>query len=79
MVSGTTSGFGRNQIYLKLKLGTPQFMPGIKNLNLNFFELAKKKKYFEIFEIFLLKFFHLKFKKKSNYKLTCRYQIGVRY
>jgi hypothetical protein len=29
--------FGRNQIYLKLKLGALQFMPGIKNLNLNFF------------------------------------------
>jgi hypothetical protein len=28
--------FGRNQIYLKLKLGAPQFMPGIKNLNLIF-------------------------------------------
>jgi hypothetical protein len=26
--------FGRNQIYLKLKLETLQFMPGIKNLNL---------------------------------------------
>jgi hypothetical protein len=25
--------FGRNQIYLKLKLGARQFMPGIKNLN----------------------------------------------
>jgi hypothetical protein len=32
--------FGWNQIYLKLKLGALQFMPGIKNLNLNlnFFE-----------------------------------------
>jgi hypothetical protein len=29
--------FGRNQIYLKLKLGALQFMPGIKNLNLIFF------------------------------------------
>jgi hypothetical protein len=29
--------FGRNQIYLKLKLGAMQFMPGIKNLNLIFF------------------------------------------
>jgi hypothetical protein len=29
--------FGRNQIYLKLKLGALQFMRGIKNLNLNFF------------------------------------------
>jgi hypothetical protein len=28
--------FGRNQIYLKLKLGAPQFMPGITNLNLIF-------------------------------------------
>jgi hypothetical protein len=28
--------FGRNQIYLKLKLGALQFMPGIKNLNLIF-------------------------------------------
>jgi hypothetical protein len=28
--------FGRNQRYLKLKLGAPQFMPGIKNLNLIF-------------------------------------------
>jgi hypothetical protein len=28
--------FGRNQIYLKLKLGARQFMPGIKNLNLIF-------------------------------------------
>jgi hypothetical protein len=28
--------FARNQIYLKLKLGAPQFMPTIKNLNLNF-------------------------------------------
>jgi hypothetical protein len=44
--------FGRNQIYLKLKLGAPQFMPGIKNLNLicvkKFFEfqteVAKIKK-----------------------------------
>jgi hypothetical protein len=27
--------FGRNQICLKLKLGALQFMPGIKNLNLN--------------------------------------------
>jgi hypothetical protein len=25
--------FGRNQIYLKLKLGAPQFMPSIKNLS----------------------------------------------
>jgi hypothetical protein len=32
--------FGRNQIYLKLKLGARQFMPGIKNWN--FFELKKK-------------------------------------
>jgi hypothetical protein len=37
MVSGTTR-FGRNQIYLKLMLGARQFMPGIKNLNLIFFE-----------------------------------------
>jgi hypothetical protein len=40
MVSGTTSGLvgtSRNQIYLKLNLGATQFMPGIKNLNLNFF------------------------------------------
>jgi hypothetical protein len=29
--------FGRNQIYLTLKLGALQFMPGIKNLNLIFF------------------------------------------
>jgi hypothetical protein len=29
--------FGRNQIYLKLKLGATQFMPGIKNLNMIFF------------------------------------------
>jgi hypothetical protein len=29
--------FGRNQICLKLKLGALQFMPEIKNLNLNFF------------------------------------------
>jgi hypothetical protein len=29
--------FGRNQIYLKLKLGACQCMPSIKNLNLNFF------------------------------------------
>jgi hypothetical protein len=28
--------FGLNQIYLKLKLGAPQFMPGIKNLILIF-------------------------------------------
>jgi hypothetical protein len=28
--------FGRNQIYLKLKLGARQFMPGIKNLILIF-------------------------------------------
>jgi hypothetical protein len=44
--------FGRNQIYLNLKLGALQFMPGIKNLNLIFFdfffefqtEVAKIKK-----------------------------------
>jgi hypothetical protein len=30
-------GIGRNQIYLKLKLAALQFMPGIKNFNLNFF------------------------------------------
>jgi hypothetical protein len=45
--------FGRNQIYLKLKLRALQFMPGIKNLNLIFFykkkfefqtEVAKIKK-----------------------------------
>jgi hypothetical protein len=30
--------FGRNQIYLKLKLGALQFMPGIKNLILIFFD-----------------------------------------
>jgi hypothetical protein len=29
--------FGRNQINLKLKLGAPHFMHGIKNLNLIFF------------------------------------------
>jgi hypothetical protein len=29
--------FGRNQIYLKLKLGALQFMAGIKNLILIFF------------------------------------------
>jgi hypothetical protein len=44
--------FGRNQIYIKLKLVAPQFMPGIKNLNLIFVyiffefqtEVAKIKK-----------------------------------
>jgi catenin alpha len=44
--------FDRNQIYLKLKLGALQFMPGISNLNLIFLgiffefqtEVAKKKK-----------------------------------
>jgi hypothetical protein len=44
MVSGTTSGFGLNQIYLKLKLGARQFMPGIKNLILIFFFNFKQKK-----------------------------------
>jgi hypothetical protein len=37
MVSGTNSGFGRNQIYLKLKFETWEFMPGIKNMNMKFF------------------------------------------
>jgi hypothetical protein len=40
--------FGRNQIYLKLKLGAMQFMPGIKNLNLKFFDIFlnfKRKKF----------------------------------
>jgi hypothetical protein len=37
MVSGTTSGLVGTKICLKLKLGALQFMPGIKNLNLNFF------------------------------------------
>jgi hypothetical protein len=36
-VFGDNQWFGRNQIYLKLKLGATQFMPGIKNLNLIFF------------------------------------------
>jgi hypothetical protein len=41
--------FGRNQIYLKLKLGARQFMPGIKNLNLIFFDffLNFKRKNFK--------------------------------
>jgi hypothetical protein len=50
--------FGRNQIYLKLKLGALQFMPGIKNLNLIFFEFQT--------EVAKKKFFHLKFKKNSK-------------
>jgi hypothetical protein len=37
--------FGRNQIYLKLKLGAPQFIPGIKNLNLNLIKKCKKKNF----------------------------------
>jgi hypothetical protein len=40
-VSETTSGFGRNQIYLKLKLETLQFLPGIKNLILIFYNTKK--------------------------------------
>jgi hypothetical protein len=41
--------FGRNQIYLKLKLETLQFMPGIKNLNLKIIIL-----FFLIGQVFFL-------------------------
>jgi hypothetical protein len=39
--------FGRNQIYLKLKLGARQCMPGIKNLNLIFFLIFFKQKIYK--------------------------------
>jgi hypothetical protein len=45
--------FGRNQIYLKLKLGARQFIPGIKNFNFNFnliiFLNFKQKKFTNFF------------------------------
>jgi hypothetical protein len=55
MVSGTTSGLVGTKC-LKLKLGALQFMPGIKNLNLNFFLILNEKN--------LIK----KYKKISNFK-----------
>jgi hypothetical protein len=63
MVSGTTSGFGRNQIYLKLKLGAIQFMPGIKNWNLIFFL------------IFFLNFKQKKFTKKTSQKKLSNFNL----
>jgi hypothetical protein len=63
MVFGDNQWFGLNQIYLKLKLETLQFMPGIKNLNLKIicifvlfskwqiFFLDLKKKFKKIFNI----------------------------
>jgi hypothetical protein len=36
MVSGRTSGLVGTKYILNWKLGAPQFMPGIKNLNLIF-------------------------------------------
>jgi hypothetical protein len=53
--------FGRNQIYLKLKLETLQFMPGIKNLNL---KIQKKIKF-------------LKFKKKIQKKIQFFLKIHI--
>jgi hypothetical protein len=41
MISGTTSGLVGTK-YLKLKLGALQFMPGIKNFFLIFFEFQTK-------------------------------------